>query len=545
MRPPRPPRFSRALVVGFILLAGSLIPAPALLAQPACPPDWNRDQQLAVQDIFDFLADWFGGSADFNRDGVTAVQDIFDLLNAWFEGCPPTNVEIDLTAAPSATQVLPGALTNGWSYSATAVTGHSGMITPVAGSYLGPILSFWKGQNVSIHFHNHIGQPSIVHWHGMDVSASMDGYPTATTPDNTTYNYSFPILNRAGTYWYHPHSNMTTREEAYAGLAGYFIVHDAEEQALDLPTGAYDLPVCIQDASFDSNNQRTYGANVNGFFGNRILVDGFPDLVYPTATRIYRLRLLNGSVSRIYKLAFSDGTPMVVIGSDGGLLEAPRTYPYVILAPGERTEVWADFSHKTVGSQIVLQSQAFATVGGQGVPLNVMTFNINRTEAETRTLPATLSTIPHYQLSDAVNASNPKVYALSSVLMGGQLMFTINGDMFTPGVVAANEIATCNTLEVITLTNTSGLAIIPHPMHFHGRQFQILDRTVGATGLTNWNTVKDGLIDAGWKDTFLIMPQETVRLLVRHSSYPGMYVYHCHNLQHEDMDMMRNFRLDP
>jgi FtsP/CotA-like multicopper oxidase with cupredoxin domain len=131
------------------------------------------------------------------------------------------------------------------------------------------------------------------------------------------------------------------------------------------------------------------------------------------------------------------------------------------------------------------------------------------------------------------------------MMMGSQLMFTINGDMFAPGMVAPNEVATCNTLEVITMTNSTGLSIIPHPMHFHGRQFQILDRSVGASGLTNWNTVKDGLIDAGWKDTFLIMPQETVRLLVRHSSYPGMYVYHCHNLHHEDMDMMRNFRLDP
>jgi FtsP/CotA-like multicopper oxidase with cupredoxin domain len=533
------------IVVALVSLLAATLPISRASAQPFCAPDWDRNHALEVQDIFAYLNDWFAIRGDYNHDGVTQVQDIFDFLNGWFQGCPPTDVEIDLTAAPSATQVLPGPLTNGWSYSAAAVKGHAGMITPVAGSYLGPILSFWKGQNASIHFHNHIGQPSIIHWHGMDVPAAMDGYPTATIADNTMYDYAFAINNRAGTYWYHPHSNMTTREEAYAGLAGYFIVHDEEEAALNLPSGAYDLPVCIQDTTFDANNQRLYGANVNGFFGNRILVDGYPDLVYPTATRIYRLRLLNGSVSRIYKLAFSDGTPMVVIGTDGGLLDTPRTYPYVILSPGERTEVWADFSNKTVGTQIVLKSLAFANTGGQGAALDVMTFNINRAEAETRTLPATLSTIPHYQLADAVNAASPKVYAISSMMMGSQLMFTINGDMFAPGMVAPNEVATCNTLEVITMTNSTGLSIIPHPMHFHGRQFQILDRSVGASGLTNWNTVKDGLIDAGWKDTFLIMPQETVRLLVRHSSYPGMYVYHCHNLHHEDMDMMRNFRLDP
>ena len=111
--------------------------------------------------------------------------------------------------------------------------------------------------------------------------------------------------------------------------------------------------------------------------------------------------------------------------------------------------------------------------------------------------------------------------------------------------VAPNEVARCETLEVITVTNTAGMMVVPHPIHFHGRQFQILDRTVTPTGLANWNTVKDGLVDQGWKDTFLIMPGETVRILVRHGAYPGLFMYHCHNLAHEDMGMMRNFLLTP
>jgi len=110
---------------------------------------------------------------------------------------------------------------------------------------------------------------------------------------------------------------------------------------------------------------------------------------------------------------------------------------------------------------------------------------------------------------------------------------------------APNEIAQCDTLEVIKVTNINGTPQVPHPIHFHGRQFQILDRTITPAGLANWNTVKDGYMDRGWKDTFLIMPGESVRILVRHSKYPGMYVYHCHNLPHEDMGMMRNFLLVP
>ena len=140
-----------------------------------------------------------------------------------------------------------------------------------------------------------------------------------------------------------------TAEQAYRGLASYFIVSDDAEQALDLPRGEYDLPICIQDADFDSNNQWVLpDANMVGFFGDTTLVNGNPNVNVSAATRIYRMRLLNGSQSRILKLAFSDGTPVVVIGVDGGLLEAPEEYPYVILSPGERIELWTDFSAKNI-----------------------------------------------------------------------------------------------------------------------------------------------------------------------------------------------------
>lgn len=456
-------------------------------------------------------------------------------------------LKIDLLQSPRAQQILPtGPATNGFSYSGTVISGPASTLVNVPNSYLGPIIQAWTGQEVSIRFINQIGQQSITHWHGLDVPAAMDGYPTVTAPSGGTFSYQFTVRNRAGTYWYHPHTDMMTVEQVYAGLAGYFIVHDEEEAKLKLPSGEFDLPVCIQDTTFDANNQRVYNANMMvGFFGTTQLVNGWPNYVHSAATRVYRLRLLNGSVSRIYKLAFSDGTPMVAIGTDGGLLDRPRTYPYIMLAPGERVELWADFRNKPVGSQITLQSLAFVNNGGQGAPVNIMRFSIDRAQAETKVLPATLSSITPYRLAGAVNKDTPKVYPINMVVAGGHVNFTLNGGSFVAGMVAPNEVAHCGDLEVIQVTNLSGAAIIPHPIHFHGRQFQMLDRTVAPSGITGWNTVKDGLIMNGWKDTFLIMPYETVRILVRHSTYPGMFVYHCHNLEHEDMNMMRNFRLDP
>ncbi|MDP1662062.1 MAG: multicopper oxidase domain-containing protein, partial [Phycisphaerales bacterium] len=212
-------------------------------------------------------------------------------------GLKPEPLKIDLTQSPRAQQIMPtGPATNGLSYSGTVVAGPAGSLVPVPNSYLGPTIHTWAGQDVSIRLINQIGQESITHWHGLDVPADMDGYPTATVPSGSAFGYRFPILNRAGTYWYHPHTNMLTAPQVYAGLAGFFIVHDNEEAKLRLPSGAYDLPLCIQDATFDTSNQRVYNPGmVAGFLGTTQLVNGQPNYVHSAATRVYRLRLLNGA----------------------------------------------------------------------------------------------------------------------------------------------------------------------------------------------------------------------------------------------------------
>ena len=169
----------------------------------------------------------------------------------------PEPIKIDLLQSPRAQQILPtGPATNGFSYSGTVVSGPASTLVNVPNSYLGPIIQAWTGQQVSIRLINQIGQESITHWHGLDVPAAMDGYPTVTAPSDGTFSYQFTVRNRAGTYWYHPHTDMLTVEQVYAGLAGYFIVHDEEEAKLKLPSGEFDLPVCIQDVTFNASNPR-------------------------------------------------------------------------------------------------------------------------------------------------------------------------------------------------------------------------------------------------------------------------------------------------
>ena len=242
------------------------------------------------------------------------------------------DLEISLQAIPDEVPIFNGPSTRVWRFRGDVLKGDPNSLQTMEDRYLGPITRVRKGQKIRIHFHNDIPERSIVHWHGLHVPAVMDGHPRFVIPRGETYVYEFEVLNRAGTYWYHPHPHGRTGPQVYYGMAGLFLVSDEEESQLPLPRGEYDIPLVLQDRRFDSNNQLVYlnggmmrgrMARMQGFLGDQIFVNGRPDFHLSVATRAYRFRLLNGSNSRIYKLAWSDGTPIWVIGTDGGLLEKP------------------------------------------------------------------------------------------------------------------------------------------------------------------------------------------------------------------------------
>jgi len=280
------------------------------------------------------------------------------------------DVDLVLRAVPSSVRLFSGTPTRVWTYQASLVRGRPGSLQTLPNNYLGPIVRVRRGQTVRVHFVNELPGKSIIHWHGLRVPPAMDGHPRDAVAPGGSYTYDFPVLNRAGTYWFHPHPDGLAGPQVYYGLAGLFLVSDDEEEAAGLPTGPYDVPLVIQDRTFDRTNQLVYQTGdmmmdrTMGFLGDRILVNGQPDYSLGMATRPYRLRLLNGSNSRIYKLAWSDGTPLTVIGTDGGLLAAPVSRDYVTLAPGERVDLWADFSSRSVGTTLKLLSLGFSGVEG-------------------------------------------------------------------------------------------------------------------------------------------------------------------------------------
>ncbi|UCD82255.1 MAG: multicopper oxidase family protein [Desulfobacterales bacterium] len=470
------------------------------------------------------------------------------------------DLDIDLTATPADIPILPGNPTGVWRYEAQLLKGDPTSLTPLERSYLGPIIRTHTGQKVRIRFTNDIADESIVHWHGLHVPAEMDGHPRFVIPPGETYIYEFEVRNRAGTYWYHPHPHGRTGPQVYGGLAGLFLVSDDEEEAVALPTGECDIPLVLQDRAFDNDNQLIYLSGhpmeqMTGFLGDWIMVNGQPDFILPVATRAYRLRLLNGSNSRVYKLAWQNGSPLTVIGTDGGLLEMPVQRRYVMLGPGERLELWADFSRYPVGSESTLVSLPFdagAMAGGRmgggmmgrmmgsaaalpnGAGFPVLRVRVNRSENENLSLPQQLTSIDRYRIADALNPYDPKTF----YLVPRHMAWTINGRTFQMEAVAGDEKVQINSLEVWDFINEGGgmgmmgMMNMPHPIHLHGMQFQVLERQ---------GVLHEGYVDEGWKDTVLLMPGERVRLLMRFGDYPGLFLYHCHNLEHEDMGMMRNF----
>lgn len=525
------------------------------------------------------------------------------------------DLDVLLRASVDELPILAGAPTRVLRYQSELLHGDPSALTALHDRYLGPILRVRTGQTLRIRLRNELEQPTNIHWHGLIIPAEVDGHPANLVQPGGETIYEFQVRNRAGTYWFHPHPHGFTAEQAYHGLAGMVIVEDDDEAQLDLPRGAFDLPLILQDRRFDADNQLLYiapgmaGMNdqMMGFLGDQILVNGQPAAELAVSADIYRLRLLNGANSRIFKLAWSDGAPVVVIASDGGLLEQPITRPYLMLSPGERVELWADFSRLAVGKSVRLQSLAFEGVeAGQmsgmmheppalpnGAAFDVLTATVSATTAGAlRSAPVTLTPIARLATTDAVNAQQPRVWRLA---MDDAMNWTINGRSYEMGVVADDERVTFGATEIWEFVNelepsaatdesaAGAMAGMPgmdhsahmqhgaaaesnaatpaagvsssaqpavmrdfmaHPMHIHGVQFQVLARQVADAQRVGWETVKDGLIDDGWKDTVLVMPGERVQVIMRFDGYPGLYMVHCHNLEHEDGGMMRNFAVE-
>ncbi|MDQ6989695.1 MAG: multicopper oxidase domain-containing protein [Mariprofundaceae bacterium] len=388
----------------------------------------------------------------------------------------------------------------------------------INGQFLAPTLRMTKGETVDLNVFNALGQETTLHWHGMRVPSNMDGGPHQTISPNSIWKASYPVIQRASTNWYHPHAHGSTGSQVYAGLAGMLIVDDAESLALDLPKtyGTDDFPVIVQDRDMQADGTFRYSLShmerMQGKKGNTILVNGVLDSVLDVQAKEVRLRLLNGSNSRIYNFALSGSTPFKLIATEQGLLAAPVPLTSITMSPGERAEIVVDLT--------ALQGSSLSLLD-LNTGMQLMQLKVNQAATAVTTTPSVLSTT----LAPLTAAQSVKTRPF--ILSMGQGKVYINNKQMA--MTRIDEAFTLNAIEILDIQNTSNM---DHNFHIHGAYFQILSR----------NGAAPKAYETGLKDTVYLPANAKVQVIIQFTDHTAAatapYMYHCHILEHEDAGMM-------
>lgn len=386
------------------------------------------------------------------------------------------------------------------------------------GSFLGPVIKVRREETVNMHVRNELSDSTSVHWHGLEVSGSEDGGPHQVIDQGALWQPSFVIDQQAATLWFHPHVIGTTAIQVYYGLAGLIIVEDEFSDKLNIPKdyGVNDIPLIIQDRSFNEDGSFNYTTNMmDGVIGDTILVNG---VITPTlnVNQIkMRFRIVNGANARSFNLALSDQSEFYQIASDGGFLEKPYADQSLFISPGERAEIIIDFSKYSEGDVINLQS---------GKEL-MMTFVIGGKEKDLTEIPETLVEIAKIDESKATSIKTVELDGMGH-------MVSLNGRKFDMNRI--DDQVDLGDIEIWEITtNSTMMGKMGHPFHIHGTQFQVLSR--------NGQEPKDN--EKGFKDTVFVGPDETVRIIVQFKN-KGVFMYHCHILEHEEAGMMGQLEVE-
>jgi suppressor of ftsI/bilirubin oxidase len=453
---------------------------------------------------------------------------------------------------------------------------------------LAPTFVTETGTRARITLRNRLDAPTIAHWHGLANDVANDGAGFVLAAPGATYAYDFAVRNRAGLHWYHPHPHGTAAGQLYSGLLGLIRVDDDDERrlrrALGLEWGVTELPLVLQD-----RRDAIYGADGvdrhRGLLGHEATVNGCTGAWLDAATRRYRLRILNASSARTYRLALTrDGQrlPFHVLGTDGGLLAAPARCMSCFLSPAERVDLLVDLRDVPLGASVALETLDFdpmhapipegvesappAHGNGAGPPASapvhtsatapvagtvpgrarhawpeggrrvLATFRVRSRVEDRGRLPEALSTLPPVDVAGAPERAlrmgfnkgrwriNDRVYAMHE----------------TPIELPRR------TTEVWLLRNYH--TSMPHAMHVHGTHFRVLERETSPEQVNALAVDERGRLatDLGLKDTVLVWPGESVRIAVRFDidyDGPQTYLLHCHNMEHEDGGMMLGVRV--
>lgn len=470
----------------------------------------------------------------------------------------------DIVQRVADAEILPGMRTRLWTF---------------GGSFPGPTIESRRGRSVQVRVHNELPVPTAVHLHGGRTPAASDGYPTdlilpqgwsqepppSPATETTRHDmhahgspgmamptpmpdpradvrlgsraYEYPLEQRATMLWYHDHRMDFTGPAVWRGLAGMHLVRDDVEDSLPLPRGGHELPLMICDRSFDADGELRYPsldpalrsrpgvepAFAAGVLGDVVLVNGAPWPVHEADAARYRLRMLNASNARHYEVEAVDEQgrrlPLVQIGSDQGLLSHPVQLQTVPLAPAERYDLILDLTRARIGSRVRLRNRL-----GAGGTREIMAFDVARRVHDESAIPRLLDPdVPNWSRSEATVIREFAFRAGGTAHGRG---WVIGGKPFDP---ARTDVTT--SLDAVEIWRF--IADVHHPVHLHLAGFRILSRG-GRPPLAH---------DSGLKDTVSLRPGESTEVITRFDGYRGRYLFHCHNVEHEDMGMMANLEV--
>lgn len=441
-----------------------------------------------------------------------------------------------LTMRRARVQILPAP------FGPTTIFGYNG-VTP------GPTIRARRGRGTVVRQINALPQrhpvlgyrpTTSVHLHGSDSEPQYDGWADDVTQPGEYKDYYYPNDQDARTLWYHDHGVHHTAQNAYMGCAAQYHTSDDLEDSLPIPKGYwngrpghYDVPLMIRDAIFATSGELIYDdESESNLMGDVILVNGAPWPVMKVERRKYRFRILNASLSRGYRLALSSGDPMTIIGHDGGLAPAPVEVGSFRTGPAERYEVVIDFARRKVGERVVLRNLGVPNSREFASTQRIMRFDVisDATDTANNSIPSVLNpgegpySPMNLQTSEAVRTRR-------WVFRRKNGLWTINGRTWDPARSDAS--VGLDDVEVWQFENRGGGW--NHPVHVHLIDFRILDR----------NGKPPFAWERGPKDTAYVGENETVRVIARFGPRRGKYMMHCHNLVHEDHDMMTHFDVGP
>jgi blue copper oxidase len=411
-----------------------------------------------------------------------------------------------------------------------------------SGPVLGPVIRLRRGDEVEMTVENALDVDTTVHWHGLLVPGDVDGGPHQVIKSGSTWRPRLKVEQPASTAWFHPHLHHDTARQVYMGLTGLIIVDDGSGTILGLPHtyGFDDLPIILQDRSFDSDGSLMYDLDPltiqYGLRGNVIIANGVVSPVAKVPSGLVRLRILNAANAQNFDLRFSDRREFHVIASDAGYLSTPVAVKQLRISPAERFEILIDFADRRpvmleTGPDTVMGIFGAVSQAGTAEFVSIMRFEPTAPAGRVKDFPVRLVAPAEANPESVVRR---RQFLLDSGICGGQRPtemgmlpgLCINGK--THDMARIDVETGLGTLEVWEIVSR-GMA---HPFHVHGASFRILSLS-GAPPPAHL---------AGWKDVVLVEDGAELLVAFNHPATPEHpFMYHCHILEHEDAGMMGQY----